>query len=193
MERFFNWIHSILENMVWQSMLARIEWVDWFTLMFALFGILIGLKKGFFRMVVVCLEFFIILYFVFDFSSSLVQFIYGKIHGLPQVWAQVTGFIITAAPIAILVCVIDGKLSKWFHTDIPKGLRAVGGFGFGLILGFFFWSFISQPLILGLPAPIKRAYDPGASYTGEFMANLAPQSYVFLRSFIAPEKKDKKE
>jgi uncharacterized membrane protein required for colicin V production len=174
MDWFFGIFDKIVQSMVWRSVIAHIQWVDWATLVFVVIGIVYGAQKGLLRILAEIMEIVFVAFVVFYFYKEFSTKVNIYLEFIPDRVVPVISFILLALPVWFIVYFLDSKVSKIFHTKLSKSISVPGGIIFGAAYLFFVWSFLSQPIILSNYRYVTKAYEPGVSYTGDALRALAP-------------------
>ena len=177
MEGFFSLIDKLLQSFIWKSVLSHFQWVDWFTIVFILVGIIYGAKTGFFRVLVEILEMFGIIFLVLRYQPPFYKYISRLFTSAPQNILRVGSFLLISIGLFVAMRIVDKRLSQLFHTKLANPFRNVGGAVLGIFYALLIWSFFSQALLLGGSLKIKKIYESGNSVSGYKVKILAPALY----------------
>ena len=180
MEWFHHFIENIFQGIFWRTLLARFQWVDWFTMAFGLIGMIYGMRRGLMREIIEILELVIIIFLIFTYSPTTTALFDTYLPQMTHRAIQPLGFILTTAFFWFAIAFIDGYLRKAVHAKMTGLVRTAGGALFGALHFIIIWSVISQALIL-MPMPyLTKLYEPGNSVSGEKIKNLAPKIHDML-------------
>lgn len=175
------WLHSfwakISQAIFWQNVINHIHWLDWITAAFVIFGVMYGVKKGFFREVVEILEMIIIIFLTHLYYPILLSFLTSYIPKMTPHSLAPAAFILTGLAAWFVVSFFDRPLQKWVHSKLPNFLRISGGVVGGIFHFLILWSFISQAILLMPIKTFPRLYESGHSVTGPFTKELVPAIY----------------
>ena len=140
MDWLTEWINAVLRSQIWKFIANHFFWVDWITLMSLVGGFIFGIKKGFFRMIVINAELLFIVFVTFYYDQTVESQIHTFLPYIAPNMRPVFGFALTVVPLATLVIVIDSYLSKIFQTKVPQKVKVLGGAVLGVFFGIFLWS-----------------------------------------------------
>lgn len=180
LERIWQWFDQIIQNAIWHSVLSHFYWIDWLSMIFVTVGVIYGLRNGFMGEMAEILELFIINYFVFEYYERVGAFISVHLRQIPRNSLDATSFILTAAAAWAVMMLIVRVLKKLIHSEVSKPLRYLGGMVLGALHLFFLLSFLSQAMIRMPFYSIKKAFSEGSSYSGYYLAYLAPRLYQLI-------------
>jgi len=175
MEWLFSWFDQVVRLLVMYSLWEKFEWVDGFALIFLVLGILYGLQNGLFRELAEILQILIVIYLVLEYWDKVKRLLLEYVKFLPEEAVNPAAFILTAVAVWVLAAVILRFFDRFFHAKTSRSMRLLGGGILGGIHLLIIFSFISQGI---MKMPFKRTvkvYEAGNSYTGYYLANLAPK------------------
>ena len=181
----FNLFDRIAENVFWKTVVHNFHWVDWLVVIFAIVGILYGLRKGLMSELGGILEICIVIALTHEYYVNL-QFYFRRLFSkLPEEPLPAVSFILAGSGIWFVVGFVASRLRKVVHTQMAPLLRLSGGAVLGVIHMLLICSFISQVILL-MPIPsLKKSYEPGSSTFGAGIARMAPAVHHLIteRSF----------
>lgn len=179
-ETVFQWFQNFFTSYYVQFMLNNFQWVDWFALLFFVLGVIYGIQNGFMSEVMEIVQIMIVIYFVLEYYTNLQSLVRNAIPQLPA--ESLKGFCFIA--MALFVWGIAGLLykflRKFFHTTMAKPLRYIGGATLGGIHLLVIFSFLCQGILLLPFRGLHKAFDPGSSYAGTYMKDLAPKIHDMI-------------
>lgn len=176
MEVVFQWIDRLTQNLIWQAVLTRFQWVDWGVFVLLAFGLIYGIKKGLMSEIGSILELSVVIYLVLEHYAAvgfLLKKYVAKNAGIDTL--VLPGFILLALAAAFAAGVVRYCMEKMIHTTTAKPLHILGGGLLGLVYAFILASFMAQAVLLTPFVKVKRAFEPEASLTGVYVARVAPQ------------------
>ena len=175
MDGFFGWADRWLQSVVWRSMLAHFQWVDWSAVIFFSLGLLYGARRGLMREIVEVLEMVFILYCVIEFFTVPETLLNTYLVFIPNTLTRPIAFLLTIILVWLAVALIDRLFQKLIRTQSPAFLRIVGGACLGAVHFLIILSLISQVALLLPWDSVVKSYRPENSFTGHYLARLAPR------------------
>ena len=181
MEWFFGLIDKFAQSYIWHSVLSRFEWVDWFTALFVIVGVIYGVKTGLLRMLAEILEAVAVIYAVYRFYPPVADYFQKTFEKLYPYYVHTACFLLVSVILFLVMRIIDDQLVKIFHTRLAGPLRGLGGALLGVFYSLMIWSFFSQAIVMTNDLRLKRVYEPGSSLTGAVVKKIVPDIYNFFQ------------
>ncbi|MDP3919715.1 MAG: CvpA family protein [Candidatus Omnitrophota bacterium] len=189
MSWLFEKFEGFFQILVLDSILAQTQWVDWALLVFVIVGILYGIQNGLMSEMADIVQMTIVIVLVLSLYEGPIYVIQKYLRFVPNESVKALGFIVTAVAIWVAIGLIFRLLKSLVHTKTAVPLKVTGGAVLGGIHLIMIYSLISQAVIL-MPMPtITAVYQKGRSYTGYYIAKLAPNIH---RAITDPTGQNKK-
>ncbi len=185
LEKIFSWYDHFIQSMVWQAVIDRFHWIDWCTVVFLVIGLIYGFRNGFMGEIAEVLELLVINFLVFKYSEKVAVFLYTNVRRVPQKSVDALSFILTAAVVWFAVVLVVRLMKKVVHADVAKPLRYIGGMIMGAFHLVLLLSFLCQALIRMPVHTIQQEFAEGTSYTGYYLAHLAPRFFQIVNEPLA--------
>ncbi|MBI3307303.1 MAG: CvpA family protein [Candidatus Omnitrophica bacterium] len=176
----FRWFDHLTRSVVWQSFASHFQWVDWVTAVFVLIGLVMGFKNGMMEELGGIVEVAIVNFLVFEYAEFIEKLIRSHAAVIPANAAKGVSFMVLAPLAWFVISWISSLFKNLFHADVAPPLRHLGGMAFGVVRLLIFLSFFSQFLLLLPYEQVKRSYAKGQSYSGEYVAQLAPKLHEVM-------------
>ncbi len=177
MDWFWNLFDAIIQNHIWNVLFGHFRLVDWVTSIFAIIGLVYGLKQGFFRCLAVILETIPLLWFVMAFYKKIGSIVLQNLPFVGETRARPVAYIVLLLLGGILTILIDGRLKTIFHTKLAGPVRAAGGAVCGVFFLLLVWSLIAHIFVIWPSGKMHAPFTDGGSITGGHVARLAPSIY----------------
>ncbi|HOE68417.1 MAG TPA: CvpA family protein [Candidatus Omnitrophota bacterium] len=162
--------------------IQKLAVIDWVVIFFVLFGMLQGSKKGCVEMLAKAFEMTLIIVLTLTFYPMVSKYLVSIIPALTTKMADPVVFIPCATFIWLSVSWSFNLLGKVFRVDVSPFLRFLGGVLFGGLYCALLLSLLVQ-IVLFLPGEaVQRPFTPRGSYTGQWIAKLAPSVQNFAIS-----------
>lgn len=177
MDTFLRWIDRLIQQIAWESLSGRVQWVDWVLVFMVIGGVAYGGRRGLMREIVEILELFLMIFATFGSYPLITRVLQNVMRGGFSGYTETTAFTLTAMAFWVTTAFIDGYLKKFFRSQLPARIRNAGGSLLGILHFILLWSFISQ-VFLSVPVPFfQEPYTSQKSISGRRMAQLAPKIY----------------
>lgn len=180
MEGVLRWIDRFIQQLAWESLAGRVQWVDWVLVIAIVGGMVYGSRRGLMRELVEILELNGISFVTLEYYPVVAKIFQNVLPASLSGLAYVTGFVLTAGAVWLTLGFVDSYLRKFFRSQLPPRLRRWGGSFLGMIHFVFVWSFISQAVLLTPIAVFQEPYSAKKSYSGEFLARLMPKIHQII-------------
>ena len=182
MEWFFGWWDKLVQSVFWQSLTSNFQWVDWFTLIFLLAGIVYGLKNGVMAEIGEIIEIMIVIFVVHTYFERVSTVLLNYAPPFLKEYYKPASYIILGVFTWVIIGTMVRILKKLVHTQTAPLLRYAGGMVLGGLHLLIIWSFISQAILLFNLPTANKVYHEGGSYSGYFISQIAPDIYkMFAR------------
>lgn len=184
----FDWLgnlfQSILESLMWKSILLRFPWIDLVAYVFIFMGILVGMRKGLIRTLGLILEVGVWIVIVLEFHASAESMVNLFTPYSMRQWAGFIAFVILFVIVGVLVVAVADAVQKIFHTTLKGSIKTIGGGLAGGFCGLLFWSFLSQGFMTMPVKPIQKKYYSSSTYMGTAVRFLASDLHASIHPFI---------
>lgn len=179
MDLLFQWLDKFAHNFVIQLLMDHSAWVDWFALLFVIIGIAYGIQNGFMTELAEIFQILVVIFLTFFLYDPTLHLMLKWKRFVPVSTDLIEAFTFFAVGISIwiLLAIIYKFIKKFFHMQVAKELRVIGGAILGSVHLFIIFSFICQALILMPFSDVKKPFEKGHSFTGIYLKDLAPKIY----------------
>jgi|GEM_PF-1399362 len=184
-ESFFQWFDVAVQKLMTGMFLDSIAWVDWLAFLFLFLGILYGVQNGFLAEIAEILQIMVVIFIVIHCYPYVELFMHNHLRQLPKDSRAAIAYVLTAATIWGLAALIFKYARNFFHTDLTKPLRLIGGGFLGGIHLIIIFSFLLQAVTLMPLSQPKKALQEGGSISGYYIASLAPAVHAMFANPIA--------
>ena len=174
-----DWVFGLFDKLAQTALLhylaEHFQWVDWFAILFLVLGVVYGIQNGLLAEVAEIGQIMAVIYLTYEFIGTAANLIRNYLDFVPDDTAKAVAFIATGGCFWGLAALVFKLLRKFFHAQVAAPLRYLGG---GLLGGFhllIIFSFICQAILLLPYHPPKKAFEKGSSYSGRYIADLAPR------------------
>ncbi len=178
----FGWFDKLAQTALLHYLIEHFQWVDWFAVLFLVLGIIYGIQNGLLAEVAEIGQIMAVIYLTYEFNTKVENFIRNYVDFVPHDTVRATAFIVTGGVLWGIAALIFKLLRRFFHAQVAAPLRYAGGAllgGFHLLIIF---SFICQAILLLPYRQPKKAFESGASYSGRYIADLAPRIHDMVSS-----------
>ena len=175
-----DFFRKIYEGIMWRTLLAQFDWVDWFTVGFVILGIAYGSRKGFMREIVEITELLLVIFLAYTYKEIFFSFLKTI---LPSFTNRILEPVVLSVSLTLfwfLVAFLDGHLQKVIHAKTLPGLKVTGGAFLGILHFLLIWSLISQILIVMPYLKFSKMYEKGNSVSGQSIKEFIPFIYDVL-------------
>lgn len=188
----FSFFDKIAQNVAIRMIVEHFQWVDWFAALFIILGIVYGMQNGFICEIAEIVQIMAVIFLTLEFYERLKIVIQTLLTAIPDQMVSGVAYGLTGIAIWAALAVLYKYLAKIFHTDVPKPLRVGGGAVLGGVHLLIIFSFFCQAVILLPYQHAKKPLTGGTSYTGRYVAELAPRIHRMIAEplkTILPESK----
>ena len=189
LDRFFQWFDRLTQNAALKSFMSTFYWIDYVAFLFAVAGLIYGMKAGMMAELGEILQLSIVIFLTLAYFRKVVFFLANYFPSLPHVSVAPVSFILTAVAVWFVASFIFGLLKKVMHANVSAPVRILGGALLGIFHLLLILSFMCQALLLMPTKHTKKMFEQGTSYTGYYLSNMAPQIYKIFREpmkFLIP-------
>lgn len=180
---FFSLFDRIAQSVIWQSVLSHFQWIDWFALVLFVVGVIYGLKSGLLSELAELLGAVIVIYVAHEFDDRLTGLVLRFVQ-VPQETIAPMSFILVAVSAWFGLVFIAKYFKKFFHAKTAAPLSILGGGLMGGLHVIVLLSIVCHAIIL-LPLPsLHKTFEPGNSYSGDFLAQLTPRIHRVINRSI---------
>ncbi|HTL47273.1 MAG TPA: CvpA family protein [Verrucomicrobiae bacterium] len=193
LESVFQFFDKITQNVALKVVLDHVQWVDWFAALFIILGIIYGLQNGFIAEIAEIAQIMIVIFVVLGHYDKLADFVLHHSQGVfPPEYVPGVCFIVAILMVWVPLAFLYKYLSKFFHTQMPAPVKLAGGALLGGVHLLMIFSLFCQAILL-LPFPhLKKPLTPaGTSYSGKYVAELAPKIHDMIYKPVEAMKEDK--
>ncbi len=185
-DRLTQWWDRIIQSMVWQSLFGSFQWLDWVCLVFLLFSIFYGIRKGLWKVFSDVVRVLLVIVLTLELDGRLQEYLKGFLDFFsPGMLALIT-FLLCAVAFWFLVSLIIRWFRKLFAAGASTPVHVIGGMLFGLIYGFLVLSFLCQGLLISPWGKNFKVFSDGGSVTGPMLAKTAPSIHERVMEPIRP-------
>lgn len=180
---FFSLFDRIAQTVIWKSVLSHFQWIDWIVVVLFIMGVIYGLKSGLISELTEVLGAVIVIYVAHEFDDHLTRLVLKFIQ-VPQETIAPMSFILVAVSAWFTLVFIAKYFKKFFHAKTAAPLSVLGGGLIGGLHVIVLLALVCQAIIL-LPLPsLHKTFEPGNSYSGEYLAQLTPRIHRVINRSI---------
>lgn len=169
-----HWFRDLELQIAAGMILDSLAWVDWFALLFAFLGVIYGIQNGFLAEIAEILQVMAVIFLTFYLTPHVELFVRQNLRFIPHQALPSASYVVTGAAIWAAAGVLFYLCRRFFHTDLTKPLRTIGGGILGAVHLIIIFSFLVQTVMLMPLTQPKKALQKGGSLTGNYILALAP-------------------
>ena len=170
----------MIHSAIWKALFSLMQWIDWASLAAVFVGIFYGFKKGFWKVFFDLIRIVAVIVLTLELEGKVSGYLGVNLRFIPSDFLPMIGFAVTAVATWFVVTFIIRGIRDLFVTKSSSFARLIGGLGLGSLYGFICLSFFVRFLMVTPWPSIKTAVAEGASYTGHYLADTAPEIHSLV-------------